>query len=99
MTIYNTDKTLEAFQKKLDKIRMYGLNPIAVSHMNLNDIFVFETKDEADKANETFILKRETEDYVGLFLTKDDFLSQVKEYEKESEYSPRFQAKVRYYWL
>lgn len=99
MTIYNTDKTLESFKDKLDIIRMHGFNPIAVSHMNLNDIFVFETKDEADKANDIFILKRETEDYIGFFLTKDEFLSQVKEYEKESVYSPRFQAKVRYYWL
>lgn len=99
MTVYNTERTLESFQDKLDEIRMHGFNPIAVSQIKLNDVFVFETKDETDKANEKFILKRETEDYIGLFLTKDDFLNQVKEYEKEGEYSPIFQAKVRYYWL
>ena len=99
MTIYNTNRTLESFQEKLDEIRMHGLNPIAVTFMNNSDVFAFETKDETDKANEIFILKREDEDYIGLFFTKDDFLNQIKEYEEESKYSPIFQAKVRVHWL
>jgi len=99
MTIFNHDRTIESFKSKLDLIRTHGFNPIAVTFMNNNDVFVFETKDETDKANEIFILKREAEDYIGLFFTKDDFLNKVNLYEKESNYSPRFNAKVRIYWL
>jgi hypothetical protein len=97
MTIpYNTDRGLDTFQKQIDTLRQHGFNPIAVAHIS-GDSFVFETEEEANKAHDE--LHCDTQVLQGCWYSKDEFLATVKEYEKEGNYTPRFMAKVRTYWL
>jgi hypothetical protein len=92
---FNHNKTLSDFQSDIDKLKENGYNPIAVSQIYLENTFVFETSNEANKAYQQFEKSRKEEKIVGWWYGKEDFEKAVKEYETENDgYS-----KVLVYWL
>jgi len=87
----NHSRPLSDWNEQLYTIREYQYNPIGVTQMYLQDVFVFETNEEATKAyNELDV----DESKVSAFwYGKEDFLKEVKRYESMSE------NKVLIYWL
>ena len=49
---YNHNRPLESFQKELKIIKENGFYPIAVTQMYFEDVYVFETSEEAKSAYE-----------------------------------------------
>ena len=47
---YNHKRPIEAFVEQIQILRDHGFRPIAVSQMICEDVFVFETEDEAKRA-------------------------------------------------
>ena len=91
---YNHDREVQDFQEQIDIIRNAGFKPIAVSQMYLEDTFVFEKSDEANKAYKLLEDCKNSE-VVGWWYGKEDFEKAVKEYETENDgYS-----NVRVDWL
>ena len=91
---YNHDREVQDFQEQIDIIRNAGFKPIAVSQMYLEDTFVFEKSDEANKAYKQLEDCDDTK-VLGWWYGKEDFEKAVKEYETENNgYS-----KVRVHWL
>ena len=95
---FNHNRPLSDFKDDIDKLKANGYNPIAVSQMYFEDTFVFETKEEAEKAYRQFERDEEEKwigEIVGWWYSKEDFEKTVKEYETENDgYS-----KVLVYWL
>lgn len=95
---YNHDKTLSEFEPQLSIIKKAGFKPIAVSKMYFEDVFVFETEEEATRAyrklerdkNENWIGKVD-----GWWYGRNSFKDVVKEYEAKNKGF----SKVRVYWL
>ena len=91
---YNHYKKLDDFKEQLVVIREIGLNPIAVSQIDTEDIFVFEKNEEAEKAYRLL----EDIDHckvVGWWYGKKDFLKAIKEYENQKNEN----RKVLVYWF
>ncbi len=82
---YNHDKTISDFQKEIDKLRANGYNPIAVSQMYLEDVFVFETDEEATNAYRQF---ERDEEWIGnidgWWFSKEEFTQEVNKYETDN---------------
>jgi len=91
---YNHDRPLSDFQDKIDIIKKAGFNPIGVSQMFLEDVFIFETNEEAKRAFKELEVE-EVDDMcvVGWWHDKESFLKEAKEYQE------RNRMKVRVYWL
>jgi len=94
--VYNHDRPLSDFQDNIDTLKANGFNPIAVSQMTLEDVYVFETKEEALEGYIRFE-RDENKNWIGAIVGwwygKEDFLNAVKEYEEKSE------IKVLIHWL
>lgn len=84
---YNHKRTLESFQRSLDIIRSNGFDPIGVSQIMLEDTFIFETDEEAEKAFN--ILEKEGDPsgkkIVGWWYGKESFFEEKKRYEEQWE--------------
>lgn len=78
---YNTDTSVS-----LDHLRDNGFNPIAITQMYLEETFVFNTKEEADKGFE--LLERGKSLVTGWWYEKEEFLATYKKYEEEMGYAP-----------
>ncbi len=96
MIIYNHEKELTDFQFNIDLIIHKGFEPIAVSHIHGEDVYVFETEDESLEAYYCFE-KDEDDNYIGditgWWYSKEEFLEEVKKYESQNY------TKVLTYWL
>lgn len=93
---FNHDRTLSDFQNNIDKLKANGFNPIVVSQMYLEDVFVFKTKKEAKKAYRKFE-RDEKENWIGniagWWYSKSDFKKTIKEYEK------KYNLKILIHWI
>lgn len=93
---YNHKRPVESFQRSLDIIRSNGFNPIGVSQIMLEDTFIFETDEEAEKAFN--LLEKEGDSsgkkIVGWWYGKESFLEEKKWYEEQWE-----DTTVLVYWL
>lgn len=95
---YNHKRDLKSFEQELDLIRSNGFNPIGVSQMMMEDTFIFETDEEAEKAFELLEKNRRGKGsgkkVVGWWYGKDSFLKEKEKY--ENEYSD---TTVLVHWL
>lgn len=84
---YNHNRPLEDFLNEINIIKENGFNPIAVTQMYFEDVYVFETKEEARAAYEKLELGRFKNDdiIVGFWYDKDAFLKEVEQYEAQIE--------------
>jgi len=89
---YNHNRELSDFQEDINLIKENGFNPIAVTQMYLEDVFVFETNEEAKHAYET-LEKTTTPKVIGWWYGKDDFIKYVEVYQNE------YNKKVKIFWL
>ena len=104
---YNHDRPLEDFEDMLIIIREQGFKPIAVTQMELEDTFVFETDEEADRAYNRLEgplgYKPEGLEHkvVGWWFGKESFLKSVENYEKEAntDRTDEKELKMKIYWL
>ena len=87
---FNHDRPLSSFEDSLEIIRSSGFKPIAVTQMMFEDTFVFETDKESTEAYNLLEVKDET--VVGWWYGREDFLEEVRDYEKDG-------VKVLIYWL
>lgn len=89
---YNHDKSIKNFEKEIEIIKNAGFNPIAVSQLYLEDVFVFKTSEEATKA---YDLLEDIDDYkiIGWWYGEYNFLKEVMEYENWDG------SKVLIHWL
>ncbi len=90
---YNHDRPLSDFQYNIDRLRAAGFNPIAVSQLYFEEVFVFETEEEATCAYKQF--EYETRAICAWWYSKAGFLKAVAEYETENGGYSR----VRIHWL
>lgn len=60
---FNHNKELSYFQSSIDIIRHHGFNPIAVTQMYFEQVFVFKTDSEAEMAYE--LLEVQLEEVAG----------------------------------
>lgn len=93
---WNHDRPLSSFQESIDLLIVNGYKPIAVSQLMFEDVFVFETDEEATKAYNQF--ERNSDGkligiIVGWWYSKNDFLEEVKDYETTTN------LKVFTHWL
>lgn len=94
---YNHDRTLDSFQKDITLLKEHGFNPIGVSQMYFEDVFIFETKKEATKAYNTFECDENgnlIRNIIGWWYSKKNFLKEVEKYENAKD-----STKVLVYWL
>ncbi len=92
MKKYNHDVSKEEFTPIIEAIKKYGFNPIAVSQMYLEFVFVFNTHEEATKAYNLIELSEDENSPVGFWYGKNEFLNEVNDYEKGGR-------AVLIYWL
>lgn len=88
---YNHNRSFDDFTVQLDTIRGYGFNPIGVSQMMLEDVYIFETEKEAWEGY--CKIELDNAELCGWWYSKDDFLKAVDGYEADTEY------KVKVYWI
>ena len=86
----NHNKELSYFQSSIDIIRHHGFNPIAVTQMYSEQVFVFETDSEAQMAYE--LLEVGLEQVEGSWYGNEKFIREVEEY--DDNYSM-----VKVFWL
>ncbi len=79
---YNTDTSVS-----LDHLREHGLNPIAITQLYLEETFVFNTPEEADKGYE--LLEKELSLVSGWWYDKEKFTEVYDAYCVEMDYSPK----------
>lgn len=72
---------LEIYQESIDKITEAGFDPILVTRLMFEDTFVFETKDEAQRAYQ--LLEVEQKIIQGWWYGFDDFLVTLKDYKTQ----------------
>ena len=87
---FNHNKELSDFQSSIDIIRHHGFNPIAVTQMHFEGVFVFKTDSEAQMAYE--LLEVGLEQVTGWWYEKEEFISEVEQYEKNN-------SMVKVFWL
>ena len=100
--IYNHDRPLSDFDEPLALIRKEGFNPIAVTQLLFEDVFVYETDEEAKQAYHVLetsypISGKTTQigEVVAWWYGRIAFKKTVKDY--EAKYDNK--QKVRIYWL
>lgn len=87
----NTNRTLESYQRDLDLIKKAGYTPIACAQMMTYEVYVFNTKQEANLAYGTLeLLDRKI---YAWWYEKEEFLKVVEKYEADHGY------KVQIFWL
>ena len=95
--MYNHSRPLTDFLNEINIIKNHGFNPIAVTQMYYEDLFVFKTDEEATKAYHQ-LEQDENNKWIGkvsgYWYGKEEFEKEVKNYEQNEEYS-----KVLIYWL
>jgi len=87
---FNHNKELSYFQSSIDIIRHHGFNPIAVTQMYFEQVFVFKTDSEAEMAYE--LLEVQLEEVAGWWYEKEEFIREVEQYEKNV-------SMVKVFWL
>lgn len=87
---FNHSKELSDFQPAIDIIRHHGFELIAVTQMYFERVFVFKTDSEAQMAYE--LLEIGLEEVIGCWYEKEDFISEVEQYEKNN-------SMVKVFWL
>lgn len=94
--IYNHEKELSDFLGNINRLKENGFNPIAVSHIRDEDVYVFDTEDESLEAYYCFE-KDSDDNYIGditgWWYSKDEFHEEVRKYESQNY------TKVLTYWL
>ena len=86
----------DIWELPLVKLQKAGYNPIALSEMTCEDVFVFETAEEAKKAYHEFERSEDgiwKGDIAGWWYGRENFLKEVEWYEK------KFETKVLIQWL
>lgn len=95
---YNHNRSVDDFEEQLSLIREAGFNPIGVSQMILEDVFIFKTKEESEKAYRLFE-RDDTEEWigkvVGWWYSEDEFKEAVERYELNIGDN----TKVKVHWL
>jgi hypothetical protein len=91
--MFNTDRNIESFEDSISIIENGGFKPIGVSQIYLEDVFIFETEEEAERAYNT--LDKETNMISAFWYSKYNFLDEVIKYEKEYDNK----SKVKIIWL
>ena len=87
---FNHDKELSDSQAAIDIIRHHGFEPIAVTQMYFEEVFVFKIDSEAQMAYE--LLEVQLEEVTGWWYEKEEFMSEVEQYEKNG-------SMVKVFWL
>jgi len=77
----NHNRKLNDFSNELNIIKSAGFNPIGVSQMYLEDVFIFNTQEESKKAYELLEIKNKS--VIGWWYGKYDFEKEKEKYEKE----------------
>lgn len=98
MAKFNHRRPLKSFSKEIEKIKKAGFNLIGVSQMYFEDVFIFETRDEAEKAYHTFendMFGNYIGKIVGYWHSREDFKEAVRFYEIENNGN----SKVKVHWL
>lgn len=92
---FNHRRTLETFEEQIKILRDHGYNPLAVSQMLHEDVFVFATEEEAiDASNELeFNLDESKNKLQAWWYGLEYFKETVLSYESE------WKCRVRIYWL
>jgi hypothetical protein len=93
---YNHNRGFSDFEYSIDVLHKHGFNPIAVTQMYFEEVYVFETDAEAQMAYS--VLEKDICEYCdkklfGFWYGKEAFEKEVAEYESLSEF------KVLIYWL
>lgn len=91
---YNHIKEKQDFQEQINIIKSAGFKLIAVSQLYLEDTFVFESPEEANKAYMQLEVCNDAKVF-GWWYGKEDFERTVKEYETENGGD----SKVCVYWF
>lgn len=87
---WNHKRPLSSFELEINLLKSNGFNPIAVTQMYMEDIYVFETLSEAYGAADHKISK----EIDGYFWAKESLLENVKSYNTDV-----FDKTVLIYWL
>lgn len=87
---FNHDKELVDFQAAIDIIKHHGFELLAVTQMYFEQVFVFKTDSEAQMAYE--LLEVQLEEVTGWWYEKEEFISEVEQYEKNG-------SMVKVFWL
>lgn len=94
----NHNRPLSDFQDDIDTLKSHGYKPIGVSQMYMEDTFIFETSEEANRAYRQFE-RDEDEKWIGRIVAwwcgREDFEESVKIYESEC----KREVKVLVHWL
>lgn len=88
MTRYNHYRPLSDFD--FDKVQSKGFKPIGVSQLYFEDVYIFETDEEAKEAFSELEINGSLCAY---WYSKDEFLTEVSKYEKTNN------SKVLIHWL
>jgi hypothetical protein len=93
---WNHNRSVEDFRKQISILRKHGYNPIAVSQMICEDVFVFETPEEAQRAAQEleFNDDESKNKLQAWWYGRDEFLITVQEYEEQWP-----DCKVLIHWL
>lgn len=94
--VENHKRPIEDFQEQISILRGHGYNPIAVSQMICEDVYVFETEDEAKKAASEleFNPDKSKNKLQAWWYGRESFQLAVEKYEKEWA-----DCKVLTHWL
>jgi hypothetical protein len=95
---YNHNRPLSDFQESIDILRKYGYKPIAVTQMQFEDTFVFETPEEALHAYNKFEKNPDMDSndrLAGWWYGRTDFIQAVHEYENDEHTT----SKVLIHWI
>lgn len=93
MKNYNHNKPLEYFEIDIQELKAAGYEPIAVSYIYCEEVFVFDTNETATKALHVFN-ESVNQCHYGWWYGKEEFLYAVANYEREYD-----DTKVKIHWL
>ena len=89
---YNHNREYSDFIPLIERIKNKRYNPIMVSQLMFEDVFVFNTPEEAKNAYQEFEIGNIGENRIcAWWYGKDDFFDEINRYEKE------LNTKVLYY--
>lgn len=91
---YNHDRELESFKKELDILHSNRYFPIGVSYFHFEDVFIFETDEEAERAFQD--MERSKGLVFAWWYDKPSFLAEVRKLEQDY-YGHK--VKIKVYWL